>query len=52
MYSVGVSRQYCGRIGKVDNCQVGVYLGYETPTGTTFVDRRLYLPKVWCEDGL
>lgn len=49
--SVGVSRQYCGRIGKVDNCQVGVYVVYATPTGTAFVDRRLYLPKGWCEDG-
>lgn len=48
--SAGVSRQYCGRIGKVDNCQVGVYLGYVTPTGASFLDCQLYLPRVWCED--
>jgi SRSO17 transposase len=48
--SAGVSRQYCGRIGKVDNCQVGVYLGYVTPTGAAFLDGQLYLPQVWCED--
>lgn len=49
--SVGVARQYCGRSGKVDNCQVGVYLTLATRTGTGFLDRRLYLPKSWCEDS-
>jgi SRSO17 transposase len=48
--SAGVAPQYCGRVGKVENCQVGVYLTYATPTGTVFLDRRLYLPKAWCED--
>lgn len=48
--SAGVSRQYCGRIGKVENCQVGVYLGYVTPHGAAFLDRRLYLPQAWCAD--
>jgi len=48
--SAGVARQYCGRIGKVENCQVGVYLGYVTPTGAAFLDCHLYLPQVWCED--
>jgi SRSO17 transposase len=48
--SAGVARQYCGRVGKVENCQVGVYLVYASPTASVFLDRRLYLPKVWCED--
>ena len=48
--SAGVSAQYCGRNGKVENCQVGVYLTLATRTGTGFLDRRLYLPKAWCED--
>jgi SRSO17 transposase len=48
--SVGVTRQYCGRLGKVENCQVGVFLGYVSPKGHAFLDRRLYLPKAWCED--
>lgn len=49
-HSAGVSPQYCGRSGKVDNCQVGVYLTLATRTGTGVLDRRLYLPKRWCED--
>lgn len=49
-YSAGVSSQYCGRSGKVDNCQVGVYLTLATRTGAGILDRRLYLPKRWCED--
>jgi SRSO17 transposase len=48
--SCGVARQWCGRLGKVDNCQVGVFLAYVTPHGATLVDRRLYLPKDWAED--
>lgn len=48
--SAGVARQYCGRLGKVENCQVGVYLGYVAPTGAAFLDRELYLPKGWCAD--
>lgn len=48
--SAGVQRQYCGRFGKVDNCQVGVFVTYTTPHGSVLLDRRLYLPKVWCED--
>lgn len=50
-HSAGVSAQYCGRSGKVDNCQVGVYLTLATRIGTGILDRRLYLPKGWCEDG-
>ena len=49
--SVGVQRQYCGRLGKVDNCQVGGYLAYSNPTHSTLVDRRLYLPESWIEDA-
>jgi SRSO17 transposase len=48
--SAGVARQYCGRIGKVDNCQVGVFLSYATTFGAAFLDRQLYLPRSWCED--
>jgi SRSO17 transposase len=48
--SVGVARQWCGRAGKVDNCQVGVYLGYVTRKEHALVDTRLYLPKDWTKD--
>lgn len=48
--SVGVARQWCGRAGKVDNCQVGVYLGYVTRQEHALVDMRLYLPKEWTKD--
>jgi SRSO17 transposase len=49
-HSVGVERQWCGRQGKVDNCQVGVFLGYATRREHTLVDMRLYLPKSWTKD--
>jgi SRSO17 transposase len=45
--SVGVQRQWCGRLGKVENCQVGVFLGYASHTGQALVDFRLYLPREW-----
>ena len=48
--SVGVARQWCGRLGKVDNCQVAIYLGYVSRKGHTLVDTRLYLPKEWTKD--
>ncbi len=48
--SVGVARQWCGRAGKVDNCQVGIYLGYATRQEHALVDMRLYLPKEWTKD--
>jgi len=48
--SVGVQRQWCGRLGKVENCQVGVYLGYVGPADHALVDVRLYLPKEWTKD--
>src|SRR5215470_4739988 len=48
--SVGVGRQWCGRLGKVDNCQVAVYLGYASRKEHALVDVRLYLPKEWATD--
>jgi SRSO17 transposase len=48
--SCGVSRQWCGRLGKVDNCQVGVFLGYVTAAGYAPLDRQLYLPQEWAAD--
>ena len=48
--SVGVARQWCGRLGKKENCQVGVFLGYVTNKGHTLVDERLYLPREWTKD--
>lgn len=48
--SVGVARQWCGRLGKVDNCQVAVYLGYVSGVEHALVDTRLYLPKEWTSD--
>jgi SRSO17 transposase len=48
--SVGVKRQYSGTAGKIENCQIGVFLTYCTGRGYTFLDRRLYLPQEWCQD--
>jgi SRSO17 transposase len=48
--SAGVKRQYSGTAGRVENCQVGVFLTYATESGSAFIDRRLYLPKEWLED--
>lgn len=48
--SVGVQRQWCGRLGKEENCQVGEFLGYATAKGHTLVDCRLYLPKSWAAE--
>lgn len=45
--SVGVTRQYCGPLGKIANCQASVVLVYASAGGHTFLDRRLYLPKDW-----
>ena len=49
-HSAGVARQHNGRLGKEDNCQVGVFLVGVTPAGAALLDHRLYLPKPWCED--
>lgn len=48
--SCGVARQWCNRLGKVDNCQVGLFLGYVGCRGSALVDRRLYLPQDWADD--
>jgi SRSO17 transposase len=45
--SIGVQRQWCGELGKVANCQAGVYLGYSSAKGYTLLDRRLYMPECW-----
>jgi SRSO17 transposase len=49
--SVGVKKQYCGAVGKVENCQVGVYLTYASALGHAFLDRRLFLPEEWTTDA-
>ena len=46
-YSAGVSRQYCGRLGKTDNCQAGVFVAYASEQGYGLVDRQLYIPEKW-----
>jgi len=51
-HSVGVGLQYSGVTGKVENCQVGVFLAYVSPQGQTLYDRQLYLPRVWTEDAV
>ena len=48
--SVGVQRQWCGRLGKIENCQVGIYLGYVGRHEHALVDFRLFLPKDWAKD--
>ena len=49
-HSVGVKRQWCGHRGKIDNCQVGVFMGYVSPQDHALLDFRLYLPKEWARD--
>ena len=49
-HSCGVARTWCGRLGKKENCQVGLFLGYATQRGQAPLDRRLYLPKDWARD--
>lgn len=49
--SVGVARQYSGTAGRIENCQIGLFLAYASPRGHAFLDRALYLPKVWAEDA-
>jgi SRSO17 transposase len=48
--SVGVQRQYSGTAGRIENCQIGVFLAYASAQGRTFLDRELYLPKEWAAD--
>jgi SRSO17 transposase len=49
-YSAGVARQYSGTAGKIENCQIGVFLAYASKHGHTLLDRELYLPKEWIDD--
>ena len=49
--SVGVERQWCGRLGKKENCQVGVFLLGVTPAGSALLDHQLYLPEAWAADA-
>ncbi len=49
--SAGVAKQYTGTLGKIENCQVGVFLAYASPRGVTFLDRALYLPQEWTDDA-
>lgn len=48
--SVGVKKQYSGTLGRTDNCQVGVFVGYHAAKGHTLIDRRLFLPEEWAGD--
>ena len=48
--SAGVARQYCGASGKIDNCQIGVFLSWQTAQGHALIDRVLYLPREWTDD--
>ena len=48
--SVGVKRQYCGASGKLDNCQIEVFLSWQTSKGHALIDRALYLPEEWAQD--
>ena len=50
-HSAGVARQYGGTAGKVDTCQVGVFVAYASRLGHTLLDRALYLPQLWAEDA-
>ena len=50
-HSVGVAPQYCGALGKIANCQQGVFAAYTSGKGYTFLDRRLYLPEEWFDDA-
>jgi len=48
--SAGVQRQYSGTAGRIENCQIGIFVAYAGPRGTAFLDRALYLPRVWTDD--
>src|SRR3954452_8852317 len=48
--SVGVQRQYSGTAGRIENCQIGGFLGYASRHGHALIDRALYLPEVWAND--
>jgi len=48
--SIGVARQYCGTLGKVENCQVGVFAAYVSESGYALVDKRIFIPEKWFSD--
>jgi SRSO17 transposase len=48
--SAGVARQYSGTAGRVENCQVGVFMAYRSSKGHALIDRQLYLPQAWTDD--
>jgi SRSO17 transposase len=50
LHSAGVARQYSGTAGRIENCQIGVFLAYASEQGHTLLDRELYLPKEWTDD--
>lgn len=50
-HSVGVQVQHCSLTGRLENCQVGVFLAYVSPQGHSLIDRRLYLPQSWCNEA-
>ena len=50
--SVGVARQYSGTAGRIENSQIGVFLGYASVHGHALIDRELYLPQVWADDAI
>ncbi|WP_352740375.1 transposase [Mesorhizobium sp. M0213] len=49
--SVGVARQYSGTAGRIENCQIAVFLAYASLFGQALIDRRLYLPQAWATDA-
>jgi SRSO17 transposase len=51
-HSAGVARQYSGTAGRIDNCQIGVFLAYASSKGHALIDRALYLPEAWCADAV
>lgn len=51
IHSAGVKRQYSGTAGRIENCQIGVFLCYASEQGSAFIDRALYLPKEWADDA-
>ena len=50
-HSAGVARQYSGTAGRIENCQIGVFLAYASSQGHALLDCALYLPKDWTQDG-
>lgn len=50
--SAGVKRQYFGTAGRIENCQVGVFMAYRSEKGHALIDRALYLPREWAEDAV